>query len=156
MVKSTSSASLQSTKPNAADRCEVRLAESAAAAYERFQAEVAAAEELGEMASAAHAAMALVDQALQAISLDAEANKKHALVGKLKNIYRATNGNIRVCWLISSGNQIFVISIMESTDIEASNPNKQLSKAVAAGDFNQLFSSLGMKACPSVYSEIIQ
>jgi len=45
---------------------------------------------------------------------------------------------------------------MESTDIEASNPNKQLSKAVAAGDFNQLFSSLGMKACPSVYSEIIQ
>ena len=127
---------------------EVHLSDSAAVSYERYANQARNAVLRGEPTNAHCTALRQIDEALEKIIPSDPFNKKYALVGDLKTIYRLHKGRLRICWVGSSRQRrIYVIFISETLRKagDINDPYQVLSRKVAAGEFDQLFAILGMK-----------
>jgi len=127
---------------------EIELSDSAAEAYGRFYENARAAESRGESTSYHCTALRQIDEALEKIIPYDPFNKRHALVGDLKSIYRLHKGRMRICWIGSSKNRKVCVLFISETPRKAgdtNDPYKILYKRVVTGEFDHLFEMLGMK-----------
>ena len=127
---------------------EIHLSDSAAVSYERYARQALEAELRGEPTNAHCTTLRQIDEAIEKIIPSDPFNKKYALVGDLKTIYRLHKGRLRICWVGSSRQRrIYILFISETLRKagDANDPYQVLARKVAAGEFDQLFANLGMK-----------
>ncbi len=137
----------------------VLMTETAAATYERFFIRAQKALERGEKDSPHVKTLRLIDEAIETIIPHAPFDKKHALVGTLRPIFRLHKGRLRICWVGSSErNEVHIIFISETLRKEgdANDPYEVLSRQVKNGIFDSVFRHLGVKSPLRQQSDMIQ
>lgn len=125
----------------------VRLTESAEAVYKSIYERVQAADARGELSSAHHTTLRMVDEALDNIPKD-PLNKKFALTGSLTNMFRMKKGRMRICWIASSERREVIVLFISHTprkEGDARDPYEIFAGLVMSGQFDELFDRLGVK-----------
>lgn len=75
-------------------------------------------------------------------------NKRYALAGELSNIFRIKKGPLRICWIASSKvKRVCILYISETLRKEgdAHDPYRIFANLVMSGQFNNLFSAIGVR-----------
>lgn len=127
----------------------VNLTDTAAAAYARFYERAQKADARGDNDSAHLTTLRQLDDALEKIIPSDPFNKKFALVGSLRPIFRLHQGRLRICWVGSSERRfVEVIFISETLRKEGdkNDPYEVLSRKVRNGEFDDVFRALNLQS----------
>jgi Toxin with endonuclease activity, of toxin-antitoxin system len=124
------------------------MTDAAAHVYQELSRKSREAEDRGDAASAHCTAFRMVREAIKDVIPQSPVEKKFALAGDLSNIFRIKKGRMRICWVASSRlRKICVLFISESLRKEGdvNDPYVVFASLVMSGQFNTIFSELGVK-----------
>jgi hypothetical protein len=114
---------------------------------------VRAAEARGDMNSAHHTPLRMVNEVLDVVIPHDPINRRHALSGFLSNIFRYSKGRMRICWIASSEKRQVTVLFISDTPRKAgdrSDPYVMFEQMVRSGTFDRVFSDLGVRRPPGV------
>jgi hypothetical protein len=129
----------------------VALSASAERVYREMAERVRAAEARGDMNSAHHTSLRMVDEVLDGVIPHDPVNRTHALSGFLSNVFRYRKGRMRICWIASSAKRQAIVLFISDTPRKAGDardPYVLFEHMVRSGTFDQLFSDLGIRRPP--------
>ncbi len=126
----------------------VEMTATAEAVYADLYRKCKAAENLGHSESFHCTAFRMVEEAVKKIIPHDPINKRHALQGKLSNIYRLRKGRTRILWIASSTlRRVCILFISETPRKEgdASDPYELVEDLVESGHFDEAMEIIGVR-----------
>jgi len=130
---------------------EVELTKSAELVYADLYHRAVDAESKGDPTNSVCTTFRMVRDAIKNIIPSDPTNKRYALAGELSNIFRLHKGRLRICWIASSAQRKVCILFISETlrkEGDVNDPYRVFSKRLAAGEFDELFSRMGVRRPP--------
>lgn len=132
----------------------VTLSTAAETAYERFYRRAAEAHKRGDIANAHYTALKTIDEVIENMIPRNPFDRRYALRGNLSGVFRIKKGRLRICWTgNSSKREVCILFISETLrkDGDANDPYEVFTKLLLKGDYDAVFTSLGLPP-PSKHS----
>jgi mRNA-degrading endonuclease RelE of RelBE toxin-antitoxin system len=126
----------------------VEMTATAESVYVDLYRKCKAAENLGHSESVHCTTFRMVEEAVKKIIPHDPINKRHALQGKLSNIYRIRKGRMRILWIASSAlRRVCILFISETLRKEgdANDPYELVEDLVESGHFDEAMGIIGVR-----------
>ena len=149
----------QQVKPETATPAyDIQLSEQAQAAYASYFEKAEAAEARDDLTNSHITALKMIDEVIEKIIPRDPFNRKYALTGKLRKIFRMQKGRLRITWVGSSQKmKIYVLFISETLRKagDVNDPYRLLTNMVLSGEFDVLFEELGLKRPSAIRAQSV-
>jgi mRNA-degrading endonuclease RelE of RelBE toxin-antitoxin system len=127
------------------------MSASAEKVYKEFFRKSREAEQRGDLTSAHCTTFRMVQEAVKETIPRDPINRRFSLAGELSNIFRIKKGRLRICWIVSSKlRRVCILYISETLRKEGdvNDPYRVFANLVMSGQFNDIFSKLGVRVPP--------